>query len=216
MSLLYQSAITLMNSGARFTDSYILNDVIFSVDQEKVFIENKLTEMDIEIKELTSKLHKYELSAMHKGKIYELSELLEHITHVLFDVFKYSEITDVIDVEWKEYFHVLYDVYIPHQYEGCPIDVYSGLHSSYMLYDKFKLPDEEPVCDSAKYTQRLFVQFRELHSDIVSGCDLATFIENNRISKLTDSKRLVELYRQRAPLEKKLETYYSLIEWSMH
>lgn len=216
MSLVYQSTIALMDSGAPFTDSYILNDVIFSVDQEKGIAENKIAEMDVEIKELTSKLHKYELSTMDQEKIYDLSEILERITHVLFDVFKYSEITDAIDVEWKEYFHVLYDVYIPRQYEGCQIDVYTGLHSSYILYDKFEPPNRDPVCESAKHAQRLFVDFRELHSDIVSKCDLATFIANNRISKLDDSNRLVELYRQRAVLEEKLEIYYSLIEWSMH
>lgn len=127
--------------------------------------------------------------------------LIDEISVELFDEFNYSDATTTDEeVEWKEYFHNVYEIVVPEENQMYVHQVWEALPQP---------PNNLVTRPLIRSIQNRFDQLR---------------VEGGKVEALSDilkhqtelGKELINLKKRIAAKTKVLETYYRIIEWSMH
>lgn len=202
MLTLQQLAVHNLSQHTKYDGSdIVVENVIFEVDQ----LRHKLEE-DIEkhnsLKPRYPKI-KYDTS--------RYDAYVNEIGNYLFDHFTYDRsITTDAHIQWKEYFHTLYEFVV--------ID-YSEIHavgSRYQYYNKINSPDMVANDDKnyhiINYINNLFKSLEIEHEILLES----TSIQDYHNDHLKHGRELFEWIREKRKMEDALEKYEDIINWSMH
>jgi len=201
-SLQHHSIDALIQSGFKYDgNNMVIENVIFEVDQLKTKVEKEIEDLQEDYKFLQKVKNKQSYSNVSQ-KFYDL---IEYISKELFDDFTYSEsTTSHEEVEWKEYFHCVYEHVVPDATQPHNNRIWEILPEPptdlNMNYTRW------PLINSIKNNfVRLKVESKKsqslkevLHTQINLGKEMF-FLRNEIIEK-----------------SKTLSTYYRIIEWSMY
>ena len=175
-------------------------DVIFEVDQLREKVLMKLSDLEDDF-QFTQKV-KNSKPQNFSEKFWNLND---QISVELFDKFNYSDaITTDEEVEWKEYFHCLYDAIIPDE----------GEFYNHSVWDALPEPPKDldtnyPCWYMIQNIRRNFDQLK-IEGEKV---DTPFQIINTQTQY---GKCLLELKKEILKEKKTLDMYNRIIEWSMY
>ncbi len=201
LSLRHLALDAHIGTGAKYNgNDMAIEDVIFEVDQLRDRLEKEIEDLQEDLK-FTQKIK--------NSKVQNFSnrfwKLTEEISTELFDEFSYSDVaTTDGEVEWKEYFHSVYDTVVPEESQ-----IY--VHQVWGV-----LPQPPKNLDNTHGTWPLIRSIRRKFDQLK--------IEGGKVDTLTDvlsyqtnlGKELINLKKQIAERSKTLSLYYRIIDWSMH
>lgn len=197
LSLRHLALDALIGTGAHYDgDDVIIEDVVFEADRLKGRVER-------EIKDLKGQFAF--IQEMKNSRVQYFPDrfwrLIDEISVELFDEFNYSDATTTDEeVEWKEYFHNVYEIVVPEENQMYVHQVWEALPQP---------PNTLVTRPLIRSIQNRFDQLR---------------VEGGKVEALSDilkhqtelGKELINLKKRIAAKTKVLETYYRIIEWSMH
>ncbi len=196
LSLRHLALDTHIKTGVKYDGNDVaIEDVIFEVDQLKDRIEKEIEDLQEDFK-FTQKIKNSKVQNFSN----KFWKLIEEISIELFDEFSYSGVaTTDEEVEWKEYFHIVYDTVVPDEAQ-----VY--LHQAWEALPQPPKNLDRPLIKSI---QAKFDQLK---------------IEGGKVDTLTDilnyhtnlGKELINLKKQITEKSKALSLCYRIIDWSMH
>lgn len=179
----------------------VVENVIFEVDQ----LRHKLEE-DIEKHNSLKPRH-----PRIKYNTLNYDTYVDEIGAYLFDHFTYNDsITTDAHLQWKEYFHTLYEFVVIDNRE------IHAVGSRYHYYNKINRPDMVPDDDvnyhTINYINNLFKSLEAEHKILLEG----TSIQDYHDDHLKYGRELFEWIQEKRRMEDILEKYEDIINWSMH
>jgi len=219
MNLQILALQTIMNSGVAYdaTDP-VMKNVIFDVSTLS-------HELDIKISELQNRSHislrninsLARFSTIHIKYSMAYDDIIDQLSDTLFDDMTYGKITTPEQIEWKEYFHGLYELVVFQQ----PSDRTQHLqmiNDIYKYYDvleppKTELGPNDPLYVDVKHCQDLFKKLKNEHKKMLIPKLFKKMKQHvkkqidKRIKLRGTYMEIEKLYRQRNECEK-------LIQWA--
>lgn len=202
MLSLQQLAVHSLTHHTKYDGSdVVVENVIFEVDQMRRKLEEDI-EKHNSLKPVYPKI-KYDVT--------RYDTYVDEIGTYLFDYFTYDHsITTDAHVQWKEYFHTLYEFVV--------VD-YREIHSvgsRYQYYDKINKPTMVPTSDvnyhTINYINNLFTSLESEHEILLES----TSIQDYHTDYLKHGRELFEWICEKRKMEDTLEKYEDIINWSMH
>ena len=112
MNLQFESLRAHIKSGAIYDDSPIIKNIVFDVERANVQIENENSKILIRLDKIKKELDRDTTFDDMTFEIDEYNECIDILSRELFDVYTYDRIQTDRQVDWKEYFHFLYDMIV--------------------------------------------------------------------------------------------------------
>tara|TARA_B110000285_G_scaffold134770_1_gene151051 strand:- start:405 stop:1016 length:612 start_codon:yes stop_codon:yes gene_type:complete len=203
MTTLQHTALdTLIKVGHKYDgENVIIENVIFEVDQLRQSLQIELDDNNEEYKFLQQLKNK----KSHSNYTAKMSQITSEISRELFDVFSYSEaITSYEEVDWKEYFHCVYDHVIPEEKQSCNIRIWEIIPESPPALDV-----NSPCWSIVKSIKNNFEKFRIESEKGQTLKDI--FKEQSHLGK-----EILYLGKEIVETNKTMAVYNRIIEWSMH
>ena len=201
VTLQHRSVDALIQSGLKYDgNNVVIENVIFEVDQLKDILKIEIDDLNEEYKILQKIKNKKVLKLSEK-----FEKIVSEISKELFDDFTYVDsINTFEEVEWKEYFHCLYDHMIPD--ETSPFNP--------RTWETLPVPPKELDSKSKCWSivnslKRKFDALKNEGHRLESPSEI--FESQKQLGK-----ELLTLKKEIATKNEVLETYYRIIEWSMH
>ena len=201
LSLRHLALDAHIDTGARYDgNNTIIEDVIFEIVQLKDKLEKEVDDIKSDY-EFTQKIKNTKCQNF-SNKFWRLTD---EISTELFDEFSYSDAaTTEGEVEWKEYFHCVYDVVIPDDGE-----IYNHHIWNMLPQPPNDLDNTHNCWPIIKSIRRKFEYLK---------------IEGGKVDTLTDilnfqtnlGKDLLKMKKEIAEKNKILEYCYRVINWSMY
>ena len=201
LSLRHLALDAHIGTGAKYDGGDMaIEHVIFEVDQLKDRLEKEIEDLQEDFK-FTQKIKNSKVQNFSN----KFWKLIEEISTELFDEFSYSNVvTSDEDVEWKEYFHTVYDAVVPDETQVYVHQVWDAL------------PQPPNDLDNTHGTWPLIRSIQNKFDQLK--------IEGGKVDTLTDilnyqtnlGKEMISLKKQITEKSKTLSLYYRLIEWSMN
>tara|TARA_R110002153_G_scaffold52979_1_gene148115 strand:- start:406 stop:1014 length:609 start_codon:yes stop_codon:yes gene_type:complete len=200
-TLQHNALYSLVKSGVKYDgNNVVIENVIFEIDQLRQTLMTKIDDYNEEYKLLQKVKNKKACPPMS----IKCLSLIDEISKELFDDFTYSEASTSYEVEWKEYFHCVYDYAIPA--EGQP-------------YNKRvweTLPEPPPVLDvnSPRWAlvNSIKNNFEKLRIEGEKSQSLSEILKEQSYI----GKELICLKNEIIQLNKTLDVYNTIILWSMN
>jgi hypothetical protein len=196
LSLRHLALDAHIKTGVKYNgNDVVIEDVIFDVEQLKDKLEKKIEDLQEDFK-FTQEVKNSKNQNFSK----KFWKLIEEISTELFDEFSYSDVaTTGGEVEWKEYFHIVYDTVIPDE-------------SRLYIHQVWEALPQPPKNLDRPLIRSIQTKFDQLK------------IEGGKVDTLTDilnyqtnlGKELINLKNQIIEKSKTLSLYYRIIDWSMH
>lgn len=202
VSLQYMALDAHIKTGARYDGtSVVIENIIFEVDQLR-------SKLKLEIEDLQEDYkfaQKVKNRKVYSGTSDEFNNIVDVISTKLFDQFTYTDrIKSSEHIEWKEYFHCLYEIVIPDEYQ---------LYNKKMWFTVPEAPKELDHNDSCwPLIKSISDDFEKLKSE---GRKSFTLKRNLKI-QVKLGIELLEIKNEIVAKSKILEMYNRIIEWSMH
>ncbi|MDB4588357.1 hypothetical protein N9095_00095 [bacterium] len=201
VSLQYMALDAHIKTGVKYDgNNIVIENVLFEVDQLK-------DSLKIEIDDL---VEEYKLLQKIKNKeVLKLSEkfekIMSEISKELFDEFTYADsINTFEDVEWKEYFHCVYDIVIPDE------------TSTFNPRAWETLPDPPEELDTNSDSWSIVNSIKRKFDALKVEGDKLSNVNDILESQKQLGKEMLILKKEIAAKNEVLEIYYRIIEWSMH
>lgn len=200
-TLQHRSVDALIQSGFKYVgNNVVIENVLFEVDQLKDSLKIEIDDLVEEYK-LLQKIKNNEVLKLSN----KFEKIMSEISKELFDEFTYSGAVNTFeDVEWKEYFHCVYDVVIPDE------------TSTFNPRTWETLPDPPKELDKNSGSWSIINSIKRKFDALkVEGYKLRSMSDILNSQKQLGKEMLV-LKKEIASKNQVLETYYRIIEWSMH
>lgn len=200
-TLQHHTLDTLIKAGHTYDgNNVVIENVIFEVDQLKERIEKEIEDLHEDFK-FTQKIKNSKVQNF-SNKFWKLTA---EISSELFDDFSYSGVTTTDgEVEWKEYFHTVYDAVVPD-------DTQVYIHQVWDVLPEppCKLDINNRCWSLVRRIQNKFDQLK-----IEGGkVDTLTHILNYQTNL---GKEMISLKKEITEKSKTLSLYYRILDWSMH
>jgi hypothetical protein len=203
-----------VRSGAEYTNEPIVDNVLYDV---KILA----SETDEKISQLSRRIHNYrghlrKLSHIRVRESHRYEDVADEISHVLFDVIDYSRITTRQQIEWKEYFHGLYEMVIVPYHEDHTYRI-QMIHEIYKYFDILKEPPRleptDPLYVDVSHCRDLFERLKREHHSM----KIPNFVK--KLKKLVDLQiekrcRLVKMNEDFRRLQHLRRDCTEMLEWS--
>jgi enoyl-[acyl-carrier-protein] reductase (NADH) len=201
LSLRHLALDAHIGTGAKYDGGDMaIEHVIFEVDQLKDRLEKEIEDLQEDFK-FTQKIKNSKVQNF-SNKFWKLTE---EISAELFDDFSYSGVASTDgEVEWKEYFHTVYDAVVPDDRQ-----VY--IHQ---VWDVLPEPPCELDSNNRCWPLMRSIQNKFDQLKIEGGkVDTLTHILNYQTNL---GKEMISLKKEITEKSKTLSLYYRILEWSMH
>ena len=200
-TLQHRAVDVLIHSGVKYEgNNVIIENVIFEVDQLRQTLQVEIEDCKEEYK----LLQKVKNNKACQSMTINFLKLIDEISEELFDTFTYSEATTSYEeVEWKEYFHCLYDTVIPEEKQPYNNRIWETL------------PEPPSDLDMKSPRWAIVNSIKNKYEKLK--------IEGDKISTLNDilkeqtylGKEMISLKKEIIQMNKTLAVYNRIIEWSM-
>ena len=189
-------------SGARYDgNNTVIENVIFEVDQKKDQLLVEIADLCDEYKSIQKTKNKK--AAKNTSEMFD--DIVFEISSKLFDSLTYSDIIHTNDeVDWKEYFHCVYDCVVPD--ENTPYN--HGLWD--VLPEQPKELDDDSPCKTI--INDIKEGFEKLKSEGGKLESISTILQTQRFM----GGQLIDIKRRIASRERSLDIYYKILNWSMN
>jgi hypothetical protein len=164
MNLQVLALQTLVRSGAEYSNEPIVDNVLYDVKILATETDEKIAQLAKRIYNFRGHIRKFSHLRVRESQRYE--DVADEISHVLFDVIDYNRITTRQQVEWKEYFHGLYEMVIIPYHEDHTYRI-QMIHEVYKYFDILKEPPSldpnDPLYVHMSHCRDLFVRLKREH-----------------------------------------------------
>ena len=201
LSLRHLALDAHIGTGVKYNgNDMAIEDVIFETDQLRDKLEKEIEDLQEDFK-FTQKVK----NAARQNFSNKFWGLVGKISNELFDDFSYSDVTTTDgEVEWKEYFHCVYEAVIPDDtqtYNHCIWDT---------------LPHPPSDLDN---THRGWAIIRDIKNKFeqlkVEGGKVDTLVDILKYQTQV-GKEVLKLKKEIIEKSKIREVYHRIIDWSMH
>jgi len=217
MNLQFESLRAHIKSGAIYDEGPIIKNIVFDVERANIQIEKENTKIRARLEQIKKELNRDTTFDDMTFVIDEYNECMEKLSHELFDMYTYDRIHTDRQVEWKEYFHFLYDMIVVDISEENTTTLIL-LYEIYMYWNTIEEPTMLEQTDNlygiVDSIRRHFGNLKNVHRK---------FTLDNIGSKLTKKYfESVSIRKERQSLTKALENntrllgiYGEILEWSI-
>ena len=208
MNLQILSLQTMVRSGIKYDgNDPVTRNVIFDVDCVACDIDEKISKLSKRIRNCRQELRKFsDFGTIKLPNMNKYDTIVEEISTLLFDDMEYSIIQTHHQIEWKEYFHGLYDlVIIPYHHDKTH---YVQMIQETLKYFNFLKPPSpieitDPLYPKIETCRVLFNKLKEEH-DHMRIPKLMKKLKNHvqiQIKKRTNLAKMIndlnEMYKKR-------------------
>jgi len=215
MSLQFDSLRAFIKTGAIYDDENpIIKNIVYDVDRANHALERENIKNLFEI----SKLKSCRWVEMYRPEIDQYCKYLDRLSEELFDNFKYVRVETDEQVEWKEYFHSLYELIVVDVDEDRPDTTTSLLFQElYKHWDTFTEPKHlkpkdklYPIVESIR---RKFRDLKTAHYEFTKYDSKQTII-NNHFKDVAIRKKHNSLLRSIDNNDRILDAYSEILRWA--
>lgn len=201
LSLRHLALDAHIDTGVKYDGSNtVIEDVIFEVDQLRDHLEDDIDDLQEEFKVL----QKTKNSKVRQDFSPRFWRIIDEISRELFEEFSYSEmITTDCEVEWKEYFHHVYDAVVPEDRQP-----YNNLVWTILPKPPHDLDDTYRCWPVIKSIRGKFSILEAEAIKASTSLDVLKF-------QVQLGKEMVSIKNQIVHKSKALATCYRIIDWSM-
>jgi hypothetical protein len=164
MNLQVLSLQKFVRSGAEYTNEPIVVNVLYDVKMLAHDTDEKIAQLSKRIYNYRGHLRK--LSHLRVRESHRYEDVADEISTVLFDVIDYSRITTRQQIEWKEYFHGLYEMVIVPYHDDHTYRI-QMMHEIYKYFDVLKEParlePNDPLYVDVSHCRDLFARLKIEH-----------------------------------------------------
>lgn len=207
----------LMKSGVKYDDKNpILCNVIFDIERENRELDSKIHILNTRIRNYSRNLNDlHDFKTIKVPNTSRYNEIIDEVSDLLFDEITYSLITTNLHVEWKEYFHSLYDlvVFSHHHDRTHYIQMINETYKYYGALEKpAALSPMDPLYVMFKSCEDLFEKLKQEHSRLVVP---RLFRKIKRHVEILKKKRInyMNLQLEMRNLIKQRITFLNIITW---
>jgi hypothetical protein len=215
MSLQLSSFQALINSGAKIDyDDPVIQNILFDIGKIRGTINESIKSVTNRLVHARSSLRSVaDFNDIKYIDTYEYDRVLDEVGNLLFDEIPYNTILTRPHIEWKEYFHGLYDLVV-FPYHNDRTHGMIVIQESYKYFDVLKKPEPlslfDPYYARFRNCEDLFNKLKMEHKKLMMPNmfkKLKRSLEKNvnariRIVELED--RLVDLYKQKGEISRLL------------
>jgi hypothetical protein len=162
----------LMASGIQYDGSDpVLKNVIFDIEREAHELNLKMNQLHKRIENCRQNLNELnDYKTIELSNMSRYNNLVEEISDLLFDDITYFRITNPQQMEWKEYFHCLYDLVV-FAYHSDRTHLLQMINETYKYYESLDKPTElsprDPLYVDFKSCADLFAKLKDEHATLV-------------------------------------------------
>ena len=214
-SLQFKCLQILMESGVKYDNTEpVLENALFDLQKASVTHACNIIKQKRLLTELKSNIRSfYDFGFIKNPNIGDYHKALDNLSDVLFDIFEFDSTQSPLVVEWKEYFHGLYDlVVIPNHHDKTLNKIM--INELYKYYTILKPPKEPiPQVEIIDRIQILFRKLKDEHKKLLIPRfekKLMRSFEYSKVRRLEHMKREAEL----KVLESTQEMYNKILEWT--
>jgi len=217
MNLQFRSLRAHIKSGADYDDENpIVRNVVYDITAAKRIVDHQIVRDVLKRETLTKEIKSYRTKPID---VDTYMRIIDRISHRLFDEFAVSKITSERQAEWKEYFHMLYDLVVVDYTE-----VTDKTTRAILINETYKYWNFLPRPKSLKPTNKLYAlvgSIQDLFNDLRTEHDKYVdpyFIENieNRYDEnVKNRQECVRLGNTISENEKTLQVYDEILQWSI-
>ena len=202
VSLQHITLDTLIKAGHKYDGmNTVIENVIFEVEQSRQMMIIEVDDLQEEYK-LLKKIKDREMCSNYSQKFYNI---IDDISTELFDDFLHSEnIETDIQVEWKEYFHCVYDAVVPVECEP-----YNKLIWTIIPSPPKDLDTNDKLYPLVTSIKRKFDALRKEGDNFKSQKEILE-------TQMRHGKELLRIKLENREKLKMLSLYDRIIKWSMN
>jgi hypothetical protein len=220
MNLQTQSLLAHIQSGAKYDDSdVIVKNILFDIDSEIDVLEQQInTTLGLIEKNMSTSNKLHEFGSVSLPNTTQYNELCGFLSTALFDDFKHDTCRTQLHIEWKEYFHGLYDtVVIPSSTDRTHTHIMFQTIPSY--FTNFITEPQEPeqtdrLYEKIQYIRDLFKRLKNENERLVIP-DFAEQCQRNLSKQVSLRMNNIALTNEIRAVEKQIETYRYILKWSV-
>jgi len=158
---------TLVRSGAEYTNEPVVDNVLHDVKMLAHETDEKIARLVKRMDNYRGHLRKFSHLRVRESQRYE--DIADEISHVLFDVIDYNRVTTRQQVEWKEYFHGLYEMVIIPYHEDHTYRI-QMIQEIFKYFDILKEPPplepNDPLYVHMSHCRDLFARLKREHRNM--------------------------------------------------
>ncbi len=217
MNLQMMSIEALMKSGVKYDDKNpILLNVIFDIECENRNLDFEIDVLNTRIRNCNKNLidlHDFKTIKIPNTSRY--NQIIDELSDILFDEITYSLLTTNLHVEWKEYFHSLYDlvVFAHHHDRTHYIQMINETYKYYGALEKpAALSPGDPLYVEFKSCEVLFEKLKQEHAKLLVP---RLFKKIKRHFEILKKKRFhyMNLQLEMKKLIQKRMTFLRILNW---
>jgi septal ring factor EnvC (AmiA/AmiB activator) len=112
VSLAHQCLLTLLKSQLCDHENPIIADQVFDAGRNKMNNDYEINKLKNKIKKAKKKVHSMSGLKSINLDVYKIDKIVKQLTIELFEDFSWNKVRTKNHVDWKEYFHNLYDLIV--------------------------------------------------------------------------------------------------------
>jgi glutaredoxin 2 len=204
-----------MESGVKYDNTEpVLENALFDLKKASVTHACNIIKQKRLLTELKSNIRSfYDFGFIKNPDIKNYHDALDNLSDILFDIFDYDPKHSPLVIEWKEYFHGLYDlVVIPNHHDKTLNKIM--INELYKYYTVLKPPKEpNPPVEIVDRIQSLFRRLKDEHKKLLIPRfekKLLRSFQYSKVRRLEHMKREEEL----KVLESTQTMYNKILEWT--
>jgi hypothetical protein len=204
-----------MESGVKYDNTEpVLENALFDLKKVMATQACNIIKQKRLLNELKSNIRSfYDFGFIKNPNIGDYHEALDNLSDVLFDHFEYDTKYSPLVIEWKEYFHGLYDlVVIPHHHDKTLNKIM--INELYKYYTVLKPPKEpNPPVEIVDRIQTLFRKLKDEHKKLLIPRfekKLQRSFQYSKVRRIEHMKREEDL----KVLESTQKMYNKILEWT--
>ena len=209
LSLRHMSLVSLMDSGAQFKHGDPLyEDIIWEAENMRLELSKKMRRMKKRHVAVTKRFNEFSIENTIDFDLHDM------IGVELFDKFSYRAGIEQIEVPWKEYFHVVYDLIVPNAEVGAFVDVHSlkDYADTRRYFEMIEPPSDTPPTQRVRHIYSLLKQYTRSMDDI----DIKGMIGQYMYTKTEIGRSICDINRHINEIAAKLDVYTRIVDWSMY
>jgi len=218
MNLQFEALGSYIKTGALYDDTNIfLKNVIYDVEKERGRLAHATIKIIKRIDVISNHINNVSIPNS-RTKLSRYTELVSSVSNELFDVFLSHTLTTPLHVEWKEYFHSLYDLIIISDvvdYDDTFISI--AIKELYKYWDVLEAPKRlnttDPQYTIVERILDMFMELRLLHKQMIHE-NIDDTIRKSHANRVRLHKESLTLKKQLDHDDELLAKYDEMIRWS--
>jgi len=208
----------LMKSGVKYDDKNpVLCNVIFDIERENQEVNSKIHTLNTRIRNCNKNLNEFnDFKSIKVPNTSRYNQIIDELSELLFDEITYSRIVTCLHVEWKEYFHSLYDlVVIAHHHDRT--HYIQMINETYKYYGALEKPAALSPRDSLyvdfKSCEDLLEKLKQEHARLIIP---KLFKKIKRHFEILKKKRInyMNLQLEMKSLVKQRIIFLNILNWA--